>query len=780
MPTCNILNPTIISESYFVKGWDDLCCWQQPSITYDAFLTGITETYDNQCIRDRLFSDYTTQLYNECFSANTDTWVSGGTLNAVTGVVTFTNTTGGTLDVSGFDGFTSYWSASTGGISNSGLTGNVGIGIVTPNEALTVVGAISGTTDLYIGDNIRGLRGQFGNLPSASGANRDMEIKGDGSVYLRLQSTTNASQVIEFMNDQEPDFTIYNKHSDGGLHIASDDKSFLIIGADDSNNVDLNANIIITGNTNISGSTTYIGAVSGTGSVTAIGGFVGNVTGQASTVATIAGLAPNTAPTGTFLLPATAAAQGNITSVGTLTTLTVDNIVLNANTITTSTGHLTINASTGRNVIIFGATFAASQLYAGLGTITNVDSVTVGSTVVTDDSIVMTPSTDDTFTIRSTTNGATSLTTVDTAGAVAHLTVVADGNVDIDGLVVTLDAATSIELEGTTNVTGDLAVDGTSNLDNTDIDGTFTMDGTTFDVNATAAVTIDGTTVSIDGTDDVNVSVTSSTAGEDLTIAQIGANDSGILITAAGTGADAIKIDATAGDMLIAPTLIDGKTLKIGPTSATEMVFTPHGTAANEKISLTNTAGDADDAISIVSTAGGITLTSAASKEIKVGTVSGAPISIGHTTSETTVNGTLTATRKYELPSSTVGTHSGGDIYYYGNGSTVKGSIYYINGTNWTLADADTLTTSTGLTAVALGTDPDVDGMLLRGFVTLLTEVEGTEAIGSVLYLSATAGVATTAAPSGSGDIVRVLGYSLHATDNQVYFNPDGTWVQLA
>ena len=29
---------------------------------------------------------------------------------------------------------------------------------------------------------------------------------------------------------------------------------------------------------------------------------------------------------------------------------------------------------------------------------------------------------------------------------------------------------------------------------------------------------------------------------------------------------------------------------------------------------------------------------------------------------------------------------------------------------------------------IALGTDPDVDGMLLRGFVTLLTEVEGTEA----------------------------------------------------
>ena len=82
--------------------------------------------------------------------------------------------------------------------------------------------------------------------------------------------------------------------------------------------------------------------------------------------------------------------------------------------------------------------------------------------------------------------------------------------------------------------------------------------------------------------------------------------------------------------------------------------------------------------------------------------------------------------------------------------------------------------------AVALGTDPDVDGMLLRGFVTLLTEVEGTEAIGSPLYLSATdSGIATVTAP-GSGDFVRVLGYSLHATNNQVYFNPDNTWVERA
>ena len=40
-----------------------------------------------------------------------------------------------------------YWSASTtGNISNSGLTGNVGIGTSTPNAKLTVAGTISGET----------------------------------------------------------------------------------------------------------------------------------------------------------------------------------------------------------------------------------------------------------------------------------------------------------------------------------------------------------------------------------------------------------------------------------------------------------------------------------------------------------------------------------------------------------------------------------------------------------------------------------------------------------
>ena len=81
---------------------------------------------------------------------------------------------------------------------------------------------------------------------------------------------------------------------------------------------------------------------------------------------------------------------------------------------------------------------------------------------------------------------------------------------------------------------------------------------------------------------DLELEVTSASDAEDLIIEQLGANDSSVIITAAGTGTDAIKIDATAGDMVIAPSLADQKTLKIGKASAVEMVFAPHDTASSE------------------------------------------------------------------------------------------------------------------------------------------------------------------------------------------------------
>ena len=116
--------------------------------------------------------------------------------------------------------------------------------------------------------------------------------------------------------------------------------------------------------------------------------------------------------------------------------------------------------------------------------------------------------------------------------------------------------------------------------------------------------------------------------------------------------------------------------------------------------------------------------------------------------------------------------------------SMTTGRIYYYksDGT-WGLADADAASTSTGLLGVALGAASDTNGVLLRGMVTLNHDPG---AIGDVIYLApaggiiADTGMATSTAPSGNTDIVRIIGYQVsHASNGNIWFNPDSTFVEV-
>ena len=122
---------------------------------------------------------------------------------------------------------------------------------------------------------------------------------------------------------------------------------------------------------------------------------------------------------------------------------------------------------------------------------------------------------------------------------------------------------------------------------------------------------------------------------------------------------------------------------------------------------------------------------------------------------------------------------SNGDIVKIGTGSTTQGELcYYTSSGTWVAADADATGTAGGvLLAIALGTDPDVDGMLLRGMYTLDHD-PGT--VGDELYVSTTAGDITSTAPSGTGDVVRVIGYCLDSTNGQIWFNPSNDFIVLA
>lgn len=154
----------------------------------------------------------------------------------------------------------------------------------------------------------------------------------------------------------------------------------------------------------------------------------------------------------------------------------------------------------------------------------------------------------------------------------------------------------------------------------------------------------------------------------------------------------------------------------------------------------------------------------------------------GHITASGNISssgGNIIAQREFPSPSDTAGNCTGDIVYFGGEAETIAaGQLVHYNSLHlWELADADTNVKSDGLLGIALGADADVDGVLLRGTVTLDHDAGS---IGDVLYVSTTAGDATNTAPSSNNNIVRIIGYKIsHNTQKQIWFNPDSTFVQV-
>ena len=109
-----------------------------------------------------------------------------------------------------------------------------------------------------------------------------------------------------------------------------------------------------------------------------------------------------------------------------------------------------------------------------------------------------------------------------------------------------------------------------------------------------------------------------------------------------------------------------------------------------------------------------------------------------------------------------------------GGGVSTKYSVYYwTSGSAWALADADSSATAQGLLGMAIGTTYSA-GMVLRGYVY---RSAWNWTPGQVLYLSTTDGDITSTQPSGTSDIVRVVGYAISA--DIIYFNPSQDWIEL-
>ena len=131
-------------------------------------------------------------------------------------------------------------------------------------------------------------------------------------------------------------------------------------------------------------------------------------------------------------------------------------------------------------------------------------------------------------------------------------------------------------------------------------------------------------------------------------------NDQGTSVT---EGSSSIEVLSDAGGVELKSTANLAKSIKLiadGGTSETVYIQSDQGTGA--------------DSIELLSDAGGITISAGnTSHGVKVGTVSGAPVTIGHTTSETTVADNLSVTGNAAVTGTvTVGSDgSGTDVIFY-------------------------------------------------------------------------------------------------------------------
>ena len=328
--------------------------------------------------------------------------------------------------------------SSLGTITSSGFTGNV-VGNVTGNAsgtaatvtgaaqtAITSVGTLTALTvdDVAVNGKVITMTGDTGDTAvitagaagtlsivttDAAGADGDIQITADGTVDI----------------DSAGVLTL-----DSGAAINIEPASGSAILLDGTISIDAG---VVTGATSIT-STVFVGDV--TGDITG--------TTDVATVATTVTITDNESTNEDNALIFTAGGDvdgGNLglESDGTLTYNPSTGAVTATGFVGALTGNVTGNAS-GTAATVTGA---AQTAITSVGTLTalTVDDVAVNGKVIT-----MTGDTGDTTVITAGAAGTLSIVTTDAAGADGHITITADGTFEADGTTITLDSAGDIDL----------------------------------------------------------------------------------------------------------------------------------------------------------------------------------------------------------------------------------------------------------------------------------------------------------------------------------------------
>lgn len=266
--------------------------------------------------------------------------------------------------------------------------------------------------------------------------------------------------------------------------------------------------------------------------------------------------------------------------------------------------------------------------------------------------------------------------------------------------------------------------------------------------------------VNFDGSAPITVTAAGSTLSDTVTVAKGGTGLTTVaantVLTGNGTSALTSEANLTFGI----------NRLNIGANAE----ITPQIRLQNDENTVNIGVADSADNVITGSVDGDFVINSTGNHNVLLGQGDAVAIKID-------TNGDSNFNRKFTVTGDTDGTHEGDVVYFGGTTSMTTGALYhYKSDGTWQLARADAVATCDGLLAIALGAASDTNGMLLRGMVTVDHD---TGAVGDVLFVSDSAGDITATAPSDNNDIVRVVGYCLHASNGQIWFNPDGTFVEV-
>jgi hypothetical protein len=113
-----------------------------------------------------------------------------------------------------------------------------------------------------------------------------------------------------------------------------------------------------------------------------------------------------------------------------------------------------------------------------------------------------------------------------------------------------------------------------------------------------------------------------------------------------------------------------------------------------------------------------------------------------------------------------------------GYSSTIMDLVYLNANGKWLEADADATGTSINLLGIALEAKTDTQAMNVALSGSFVRDDTFNWTIGVPLYVSGTIGEMTETKPTGSGDVVRTVGYAV--TADIIFFAPSSDYVTLA